>query len=48
MKNQGRYAIVDENGNIIKGGFRSKGTARLLIPKLRINKKEPLKIIENE
>lgn len=41
-----RYKIIDEQGNIIKKGFRCFQAARWMIPSLKLNKHEKLKIVE--
>lgn len=38
------WRIVDDEGNVLKKGFRHKQGAKNMIPSLRLNKKEKLKV----
>lgn len=40
------YKIIDENGNTIIKGFRNRQSAINELPKLKLNKKEKLEVVE--
>lgn len=48
LRKKPQWKIIDEKGNTIAKRFRCKTSARTMIPRYKLNKRDKLEVVEDE